>query len=124
MKTRTVLFSAAVGVAATISMGAGLAVAAVPDVVGQTYKDAKNTIQSQGSAVVIATRTGGSADIDKCIVTNAWGKPSVDQPRQAKGPDEVWVALNCNAAVAGVGSAGPSAASPEGRQALIAQEAG
>jgi len=124
MKTLTVLFSAAVGVAATISMGAGVAAAAVPDVVGQTYKDAKNTIQAQGSAVVIATRTGGSADIDKCIVTNAWGKPSVDQPRQASGPDEVWVALNCNAAVASAGSAGPSAASPEGRQALIAQEAG
>ena len=124
MKTLTVLFSAAVGVAATISMGAGVAAAAVPDVVGQTYKDAKNTIQAQGSAVVIATRTGGSADIDKCIVTNAWGNPSVDQPRQAPGPDEVWVALNCNAAVASAGSAGPSAASPEGRQALIAQEAG
>ena len=123
MKTLTVLFGAAAGVAATISVGAGVA-AAVPDVVGQTYKDAKNTIQSQGSAVVIATRTGGSADIDKCIVTNAWGKPSVTQPRQAPGPDEVWVALNCNAAVASAGSAGPSAASPEGRQALIAQEAG
>jgi hypothetical protein len=124
MKTLTVLFSAAVGVAATISMGAGVAAAAVPDVVGQTYKDAKNTIQAEGSAVVIATRTGGSADIDKCLVTNAWGKPSVDQPRQASGPDEGWVALNCNAAVASAGSAGPSAASPEGRQALIAQEAG
>jgi len=124
MKTLTVLFGAAVGVAATISMAAGVAAAAVPDVVGQTFKDAKNTIQAQGAAIVIATRTGGSADIDKCIVTNAWGKPSVDQPRQAPGPDEVWVALNCNAAVASAGSAGPSAASPEGRQALIAQEAG
>jgi hypothetical protein len=124
MKTLTVLLGAAVGVAASISIGAGAATAAVPDVVGQTYKDAKNTIQGQGAAVVIATRTGGSADIDKCIVTNAWAKPSVDQPRQAPGPDEVWVALNCNAAVASAGSAGPSAASPEGRQALIAQEAG
>jgi hypothetical protein len=92
--------------------------------VGQTYKDAKNTIQAQGAGIVIATRTGGSTDIDKCIVTNAWSKPSVDQPRQAPKPDEVWVALNCNAAVASVGSAGPSAASPEGRQALIAQDAG
>ena len=124
MKTLTVLFGAAAGVVATVSIGAGIAAAAVPDVVGQTYKDAKNTIQSQGSAVVIATRTGGSAELDKCIVTNAWGKPSVTQPREAPGPDEVLVALNCNAAVASAGSAGPSAASPEGRQALIAQEAG
>jgi hypothetical protein len=123
MKTLAILFGAAAGVAATISVGAGVA-AAAPDVVGQTYKDAKNTIQGMGAAVVIATRTGGSADIDKCIVTNAWDKPSVTQPRQAPGPDEVWVALNCNAAIAGPGSPGNSAASPEGRQALISQEAG
>ena len=123
MKTLTVLFGAAAGVAATISVGAGVATAFVPDVVGQTYKDAKNTIQSQGSAVVIATRTGGLADIDNCIVTSAWSKP---RPT-AIGEDpsnQVLVALNCNAAVASAGSAGPSAASPEGRQALIAQEAG
>ena len=123
MRTLTVLLGAASGVAATISVGAGVAGAA-PDVVGQTYRDAKSTIQSQGSAVVIATRTGGSADIDKCIVTNAWGKPSVDQPRQAPGPNEVWVALSCNAAIAGPGTPGNSAASPEGRQAITAQEAG
>jgi hypothetical protein len=123
MKTLTVLLGAAAGVAATISVGVGVAGAA-PDVVGQTYRDAKNTIQSEGSAVVIATRTGGSADIDKCIVTNAWGKPSVDQPRTASGPNEVWVALSCNAAIAGPGTPGNSAASPEGRQAIIAQEAG
>ncbi|HTI77290.1 MAG TPA: hypothetical protein VL634_19985 [Mycobacterium sp.] len=124
MRTLSVLLCAAAGAAATISIGAGVAAAAVPDVVGQTYKDAKNTIQSQGSAVVIATRTGGSADVDKCIVTNAWSKPSVTQPRQAPGPNEVWVALSCNAAIAGPGTPGNSAASPEGRQAITAQEAG
>jgi len=123
MKTLTFLFGAASAVAATISMGAGVA-AAAPDVVGQTYIDAKNTIQETGAAVVIATRTGGSADIDKCIVTNAWDKPSVTQPTQSPGPDEVWVALSCNAAIAAPGSPGNSAASPEGRQALTAQEAG
>jgi hypothetical protein len=91
--------------------------------VGQTYRDAKSTIQGQGASVVIATRTGGSADVDKCIVTNAWDKPSVTQSRKAPGPDEVWVALSCNAAIAGPGSPGNSAASQEGRQALIAKEA-
>jgi len=124
MRTLTVLFCAAAGVAATISVGTGVAAASVPDVVGQTYKDAKNTIQGQGSAVVIATRTGGSADVDKCIVTNAWSKPSDTQPRQAPGPNEVWVALSCHAAIAGPGTPGNSAASPEGRQAITAQEAG
>jgi hypothetical protein len=117
------LLGAVAGIAATASMGAGIA-AAAPDVAGQSYRDAKNTIQGQGAAVVIATRTGGSADLDKCIVTNAWDKPSFTQPRQAPGPDEVWVALNCNAAIAGPGSPGNSAASQEGRQALIAAEAG
>jgi hypothetical protein len=122
MKSLTVLFGAAAGVVATIAAGAGIA-AAAPDVVGQTYKDAKNTIQGQGAVVVIATRTGGMVDEDKCIVTNAWDKPS----GTAIGEDpsnQVLVALNCNAAVASAGSAGPSAASPEGRQALIAEEAG
>ncbi|OBF40946.1 hypothetical protein A5724_05010 [Mycobacterium sp. ACS1612] len=123
MRTLTVLLGAAAAMAATISVGAGVA-GAVPDVVGQTFRDAKNTLQSQGSAVVIATRTGGSADIDKCVVTNAWGKPSVDQPRQASGPSEVWVALSCNAAIAGPGTPGNSAASTAGRQAITAQQVG
>jgi hypothetical protein len=123
MKMLTVLLGAAAGVAATISVGGGVA-AAAPDVVGQTYNEAKQTIQAQGSAVIIATRTGGLAETEKCIVTNAWDKPSVTQPRKAPGPDTVWVALNCNAAVASAGSPGNSAGSPEGRQALISQEAG
>jgi hypothetical protein len=123
MKMLTVLFGAAAGFAATISVGTGVA-AAAPDVVGQTYNDAKQTIQAGGAAVVIATRTGGSADTDKCIVSNAWDKPTVTQIREAPGPDTVWVALNCNAVVASAGSPGNSAASPEGRQALIAADAG
>jgi beta-lactam-binding protein with PASTA domain len=88
MKMLTVLFGAAAGVAATISVGAGIA-AAVPDVVGQTYNDAKQAIQGSGSAVVIATRTGGLAETDKCLVTNAWDKPSVTLPRQAPPLDTV-----------------------------------
>lgn len=123
MKMLNALFGAAVGVAVTISVGAGVA-AAAPDVVGQTYRDAKQAIQAEGAAVIIATRTGGQAEVDKCIVTNAWDKPSVTQPRQAPEPDTVWVALNCNAAVASAGSPGNSAGSPAGRQALISQDAG
>lgn len=122
MKTLTVLIGAAVGVAATISVGAGIASAA-PDVVGQTYKDAKNNIQASGATAVIATRTGGMVDEDKCIVTSAWSKPSPT----AIGEDpsnQVLVALNCNAAIATPGAPGNSAASPEGRQAIIAAEAG
>ena len=105
MKMLNVLFGAAAGVVVTISVGAGV-VAAAPDVVGQTFRDAKSSIQAPGAAVVIATRPGGLAETDKCIVTNAWDKPSVTQPRQASGPDTVWVALSCNAAVASPGLPG------------------
>ena len=122
MKALTILIGAAGGVAATISIGAGIA-AAAPDVVGQTYKDARNNIQASGAAVVIATKTGGLAELDQCIVTQAWDKPSVAPPRKAP-KSEVWVALRCDAAIAAPGSPGNSAASPEGRQALIAEEAG
>ena len=97
-------------------LGAGAA-AAAPDVVGQTYNDAKQTIQQTGATAVIATRTGSVADESNCIVTNAWDKSQVtggrNQPTQ-----QVMVALNCNAAVATAGAPGNSAASPEGRQAL------
>lgn len=122
MKTLTTLFGAAVGVAATISVGAGIA-AAAPDVVGQTYRDAKSNIQATGAAAIIATKTGGLAELDECIVTQAWDKPSVTPSREAP-KNEVWVALSCNAAVASPGSPGNSAASPEGRKALIAEDAG
>jgi hypothetical protein len=122
MKTLITLFGAAVGAAATISVGAGIA-AAAPDVVGQTYNDAKTNIQATGAAVIIATKTGGLAELDDCIVTQAWDKPNVTPPRKAP-KSEVWVALSCNAAVASAGSPGNSAASPEGREALIAADAG
>jgi hypothetical protein len=123
MKTLTVLLGAATGVAATISVGVGVA-AATPDVVGQTYADAAQAIQAEGSKPVIATRIGGRTDEGQCIVTNAWVHTTVTQIYEKPKYDEVRVALNCGAAVASVGTAGPSAASPEGRQALSEQDAG
>src|SRR3954469_10588214 len=98
MKTLAILFGAAAGLAAAISVGAGVA-AAAPDVVGQTYADAKATIQATGSQAVIATRVGGRADEDKCIVTNAWVRTSVTQVYEKPKYDSVMVALNCNAEV-------------------------
>jgi hypothetical protein len=85
VKTLTALFGAAAGVAAIISVGAGVATAA-PDVVGQTYRDAKNTIRGMGAAVIIATRTGALAERDQCIVTQAWDKPSVTQRWSPRPP--------------------------------------
>ncbi len=121
MKTLSVLFGAAAGVAATISVGAGIA-AAVPDVVGQTYQDAVQSIQATGSKAVIATRIGGRTDESQCIVTNAWVRTSVTQVYEKPKYDAVMVALNCTATVASAGSPGNSAGSPEGRQALNSQD--
>ena len=59
-----------------------------------------------GVVVTISVGAGVVAETDKCIVTNAWDKPSITQPRQASGPDTVWVALSCNAAVASPGLPG------------------
>jgi hypothetical protein len=73
--------------------------------------------------VIIATRTGALPEQDQCIVTQAWDKPSVTQSRQVPN-NEVWVALNCDAAVASPGSPGNCAASPEGREAVVSQAAG
>lgn len=120
----TALFAAAT---TTVSLGAGIAAAlpdkasAVPDVVGQTYADAKQTIGTAGLNPVIATRVGGRADEDQCIVTNAWFHTTVTQRYEKPEYDEVMLALNCAAAVATPGSPGNSAASPEGREALRSQ---
>ena len=123
MKMLGVLFGTAAGVAAALSVGAGIA-AAVPDVVGQTYEDAKQSIGATGSKPVIATRIGGRTDEGQCIVTNAWLHTPITQRYEKPKYDEVMVALNCTAAVASAGSPGNSAASPEGRQALNSQAAG
>jgi hypothetical protein len=102
-------------------LGAGGA-AAAPDVAGQTYGDAKQTIQQTGATAVVATKTGSLASLDECIVTNAWSKPQVDNPRGGSDTKQVLVALNCNGAVASAGAPGNSAASPEGRQALASAD--
>jgi beta-lactam-binding protein with PASTA domain len=109
---------AAAASAAVLSAGSA---AAAPDVVGQTYNDAKQTIQQTGATAIIATRTGSVADESSCVVTNAWDKSQVTGGRNQPS-EQVMVALNCNASVATAGSPGNSAASPEGRQALASAD--
>ena len=89
-----------------------------PGVAGQTYRDAKATIQESGAAAVIGTKTGSAAEANDCIVNNAWDAPFVrsDGSRARHAEGEVLVALNS------VGAAGNSAASPEGRAALAAMD--
>jgi hypothetical protein len=58
MRTLSILHAAAAGVAATISVGAGVAAAARTSWARyiHIHKDAKNTIQGTGAAVIVATR--------------------------------------------------------------------
>jgi hypothetical protein len=108
---------------ATVSaglFGAGVAGAA-PDVVGDTYSDAKTAIRQSGASAVVATRVGSGADEGDCIVTNAWDASFIREGRNANGR-EVMVALNCNSQVASAGKSGNSAASPAGREAKAAQQ--
>jgi hypothetical protein len=69
--------------------------------VGQTYGDAVQSIQATGSQAVIATRIGGRADEDKCIVTNAWVRTSVTLPGEKPKYDAVMVELRCRSRYAG-----------------------
>jgi hypothetical protein len=124
------LLTDAVLVAATTMVAAGAALAgagqalAVPDVVDRPYRDAKGLIERTGARAVVATRTGNGADDMNCLVTNAW-EAAVRRP-DSRGRlmenREVMVALNCNGALAGPGSAGNSALSPAGRDAKSAMD--
>jgi hypothetical protein len=89
-------------------------------VVGLPYSDARAMISQDGGTPIVATRTGGVAAEDDCLVTNAWDAPFVRNGSAASG--EVMVALNCNGGLATAGSPGNSAASPEGRQAKAAED--
>lgn len=104
-------------------LGTGVAVAA-PDVVGQTYADASSAISDGGGTAVVATSVGGRVPQDECIVTNAWNGSFVRDVEGEFGHagGEVMLALNCNGDHATATNAGPSVASPMGREAKAAAD--
>ncbi|MBS1691936.1 MAG: hypothetical protein JST91_06930 [Actinobacteria bacterium] len=124
MKKLIVLGSGIVAASASMALfGSGVAVAA-PDVVGQTYADASSAISDSGGSAVVATTVGGRLPQDECIVTNAWSGSFVRDVGGEFGHSggEVMLALNCNGDHATATSAGPSVASPEGREAKAAAD--
>jgi hypothetical protein len=115
---KLIVFGAGPAVAAVAAsaalFGAGTA-AAAPDVVGDTYSDAQEAIESGGGSAVIASRFGDKLDEGDCIVTNAWDASFLRIDSSAS--NEVAVALNCNGAYASATNPGTSVQHPLGRAA-------
>jgi hypothetical protein len=117
MKTATRAFGTlAVAAAAAISFGSGTAVAADP-LVGKTLKDASAVMSENWNATAVVESVVGSLlDRDSCIVTS-WHKSAyLDSSGNKRGTSNIYVNLNCNAAVASAGTPGNSAESAVGRQ--------
>ena len=94
--------------------GAGTA-AAAPDVVGQTYSDAKEAIEQNGGSAVVASRVGDQLEEGDCIVVNAWDASFLRI--DASDESQIQVALNCAGGYATATDPGASVASPLGREA-------
>ena len=125
MKKLIVLGTGAVGAAAAALalFGTGIA-AAAPDVVGQTYADAAETIDGEGATPIVAVRVGSKLAQDECIVTHAWDAPFI---RDSDGEfvfadSEVMLALNCDGGYATATNPGASLASSAGREAKAAAD--
>jgi hypothetical protein len=105
--------AATVGVTAAALAVFGSGIASADALVGKTYAQAESAIGEWGAESVVATVVGSRLPQEDCLVTS-WHKDSNDKGK-------VLVSLNCNAAYASAGSAGNSAASPEGRAARKAE---
>lgn len=125
MKKLMFLGAGAIGAASLALFGAGIATAA-PDVVGMTYADASEEIDSSGGSAVVAARVGDKLEQDECIVTNAWDAPFVRDVDFAgefgHADSEVMLSLNCAGGYATATNPGASVSSPMGREAKAAAE--
>ena len=115
--------AAAAAAAAMALFGAGTA-AAAPDVVGMTYADASEEIDSDGGSPVVAVRVGDKTEQDDCIVANVWDASFYRDLGDEYGGDdgEVMLALNCNGGHATATNPGASVASPAGRESKVAAD--
>ncbi|MEO3758155.1 hypothetical protein ABGB19_07705 [Mycobacterium sp. B14F4] len=115
MRMQVLGLGAVASAAVTMALfGTGTA-AAAPDVVGQTYSDAKDAIEEDGGSAVVAARVGDQLDEGDCIVTNAWDASFLRI--DASDESQIQVALNCAGEYATATDPGASVASPLGRVA-------
>lgn len=96
MKKLIAIAAAAAAATACASMSllsTGIA-AADPDVVGQTYSDAKAALSDADMTPVVATVLGGKLPQDQCYVVSTSKPTFLDQGGSSKG-DLIQVNLNC-----------------------------
>ncbi|WP_431235195.1 hypothetical protein ACQ856_12205 [Mycolicibacterium psychrotolerans] len=96
--------------------GTGVASAA-PNLTGLTFGKASEKIQGWGGTAVISSVVGSQLATDDCIVTDARESITLDSSGRSAHRGRWLFDLNCNAAVAGPGKPGNSAASPDGAKA-------
>ncbi|SBS72251.1 conserved exported hypothetical protein [uncultured Mycobacterium sp.] len=114
--------SVAVAVLALVAglIGAGIAAASGPNVVGSTYAKAAEKISNWGYTPVIASVVGDQLPTDDCIVTSSAQASNLDSSGRSRGK-QLLVNLNCNAGLAGPGKPGNSLATPEGQKVRAIQ---
>ncbi len=113
----------AVGAIAVSMSIVGAGVAAADPYAGQTYADAASAIGNSGQVAVIAGRVGSQLPNDQCIVSRSQRASWVSGTNFTPVTNKILLYLNCNQVLAGPGTPGNSAASPEGQQAKRDQEA-
>ncbi|MEZ0052091.1 hypothetical protein ABIA30_003103 [Mycobacterium sp. MAA66] len=102
---------------ALVLAGAGPAVA--DDVVGQTFRDAKQAIANRGGKYDVSTTVGDRQRLDDCIVSAAHRATNRDDRGRSTGV-KVLLDLNCYGVYDGSHS-GYSLGSPQGRRIHDAQ---
>jgi hypothetical protein len=109
-------FAALVASASAATLfGAGTANATDP-LVGKTFAEATSTMTEKWNATpVVASVVGGLLDRDDCVVMSWHKSIFLDASGDKSGASNIYVNLNCNAAVAAPGTPGNSLASPPGK---------
>ena len=125
MKKLIVLGTGAVGTAAVSMAFFGTGVAAADDYAVQTYADASSAASDAGQTIIVASRVGDKLAQDECIVTSSQSAPFLS----FMGDDFAHVCrtrpalnLNYNGGLRDGRQSRHSLASPEGREAKVAED--
>lgn len=105
---------------ACVLLLAGAGPASADDIVGRTFRDAKQAIANRGGTYDVSTTVGDRQNLDDCIVASAHKAPNRDDRGRSTG-FKVLMDLNCFGVYDGA-HPGYSLGSPQGRKLHDAQE--
>ena len=119
---RLIVLAAAAGVAMSMLSAGAAGAQGAPDVTGQKYSEATAALKKAGFTAKLAAKVGDQLSQDDCLVSSQAVLSSTSSfgPSQFQGGvgnNIVMLSLNCNPTLASAGTAGNSAASPEGQVA-------